>query len=235
MKKLYAFIRKILVKLGLVNSVYYINGTETLPPPLSNSEEQELLLKYEENKEYVKEQLIIHNLRLVVYISKKFETTSANNEDLISIGTIGLIKAVNTFQPDKNIKLATYASRCIENEILMYLRKTSSQKCEISLDEPLNVDWDGNELLLSDILGSDGEEVGKEVEREDEKTLLLKLINNLSNREQEIMKMRFGMCGYDELTQKEVADVLGISQSYISRLEKKIIAKLKKQIEKSLL
>ena len=235
MKKIIEFINKILVKLGLLNNVYYINGTETLPPPLTASEEQELLNDFETNKEMVKEKLIVHNLRLVVYISKKFETASANAEDLISIGTIGLIKAVNTFQPDKNIKLATYASRCIENEILMYLRKTASLKCEISLDEPLNVDWDGNELLLSDILGSDGEEVGKEVEREDEKKLLLGLINNLSNREQEIMKMRFGICGYEELTQKEVADVLGISQSYISRLEKKIITKLKKQIEKSII
>lgn len=235
MKRIFNLISKFLTKLGLVGKVYYINGTETLPPPLTSKEEQELLMSFDTNKEYVKEKLIIHNLRLVVYISKKFETTSANAEDLISIGTIGLIKAVNTFQPDKNIKLATYASRCIENEILMYLRKTSSLKCEISLDEPLNVDWDGNELLLSDILGSDGEEVGKEVEREDEKTLLLRLINNLSDREQEIMKMRFGICGYEELTQKEVADVLGISQSYISRLEKKIITKLKKQIEKTLL
>ena len=170
----------------------------------------------------------------MVYISKKFETPSAGTEDLVSIGTIGLIKAVNTFQPDKNIKLATYASRCIENEILMYLRKTSSQKCEISLDEPLNIDWDGNELLLSDVLGSDGEEVGKEVEKEDEKKLLNSLIDNLSPREKEIMQMRFGMNGYEELTQKEVADYLGISQSYISRLEKKIINKLKKQLEKAM-
>ena len=235
MKKLFNFINKLLVKLGLISKVYYIHGAETLPLPLTAKEEQELLLHFEDNKEEIKEKLIIHNLRLVVYIAKKFETSTANCEDLISIGTIGLIKAVNTFQPDKNIKLATYASRCIENEILMYLRKTSSLKCEISLDEPLNVDWDGNELLLSDILGSDGEEVGKEVEREDEKILLLNLINNLSKREQQIMKMRFGICGYEELTQKEVADALGISQSYISRLEKKIIAKLKKQIEKTLI
>ena len=235
MHKIFNLISKLLVKLGIASKVYYINGTETLPPPLTNKEEQELLMHFEDDNECVKEKLIIHNLRLVVYISKKFETSSANCEDLISIGTIGLIKAVNTFQPDKNIKLATYASRCIENEILMYLRKTSSLKCEISLDEPLNVDWVGNELLLSDILGSDGEEIGREVEKEDERLLLLRLINNLSNREQEIMKMRFGICGYDELTQKEVADILGISQSYISRLEKKIIVKLKKQIEKSLL
>ena len=227
-------ISKLLLKLGLSKSVHYINGAESLPPPLSADEERELLKKFESNNEYVKEKLITHNLRLVVYISKKFETPSAGTEDLVSIGTIGLIKAVNTFQPNKNIKLATYASRCIENEILMYLRKTSSQKCEISLDEPLNIDWDGNELLLSDVLGSDGEEVGKEVEKEDEKQLLLTLIDNLCPREKEIMQMRFGMSGYDELTQKEVADYLGISQSYISRLEKKIIAKLKKQIEQAM-
>lgn len=232
--KILSFISKILLKFGIVKSVHYINGTETLPPPLSISEERELLEKFESDQEYVKEKLITHNLRLVVYISKKFETSAAGTEDLVSIGTIGLIKAVNTFQPDKNIKLATYASRCIENEILMYLRKTAAQKCEISLDEPLNIDWDGNELLLSDVLGSDGEEVGKEVEKEDEKQLLLKLIDNLCPREREIMQMRFGMSGYDELTQKEVADYLGISQSYISRLEKKIIVKLKKQIEKTM-
>ena len=233
--KIFNFITKILLKLRIIKSVYYINGAETLPPPLSINEEKELLEKFDADNEYVKEKLITHNLRLVVYISKKFETPSAGTEDLVSIGTIGLIKAVNTFQPDKNIKLATYASRCIENEILMYLRKTSSQKCEISLDEPLNIDWDGNELLLSDVLGSDGEEIGKEVEKEDEKQLLLKLIDNLCPREREIMQMRFGMCGYDELTQKEVADYLGISQSYISRLEKKIIIKLKKQIENAML
>lgn len=232
--KLLNILTKILVKLKIIKSVYYINGAETLPPPLSMSEERELLSKYNQDSEYVKEKLITHNLRLVVYISKKFETPSAGTEDLVSIGTIGLIKAVNTFQPDKNIKLATYASRCIENEILMYLRKTSSQKCEISLDEPLNIDWDGNELLLSDVLGSDGEEVGKEVEKEDEKKLLNSLIDNLSPREKEIMQMRFGMNGYEELTQKEVADYLGISQSYISRLEKKIINKLKKQLEKAM-
>lgn len=225
-------ILKILYKLGYQKSVYYINGSETLPPPLTLNEEKELLLKYDTQKEYVKEQLIIHNLRLVVYISKKFESSTAGAEDLVSIGTIGLIKAVNTFQPDKNIKLATYASRCIENEILMYLRKTSSMKCEISIDEPLNIDWDGNELLLSDILGSDGEEVGKEIEKEDEKKLLNELIDKLSPREKEIMQMRFGMAGHEELTQKQVADCLGISQSYISRLEKRIIEKLKNQIER---
>ncbi|MEE0839104.1 MAG: RNA polymerase sporulation sigma factor SigE [Acutalibacteraceae bacterium] len=222
----------LLKKLGILKNVYYINGSETLPAPLTSQEEKELLLRFDEETEYVKEKLITHNLRLVVYIAKKFETTAAGAEDLVSIGTIGLIKAVNTFQPDKNIKLATYASRCIENEILMYLRKTAILKCEVSIDEPLNVDWDGNELLLSDVLGSDGEEVGREIEKEDEKRLLNDLIDKLPPREKEIMQMRFGMSGHRELTQKQVADYLGISQSYISRLEKRIIEKLKKQIEK---
>ncbi len=222
----------ILKKLGFLKGVYYINGSETLPAPLTLEEEKELLCKFKDEPEYVREKLITHNLRLVVYIAKKFEATTAAAEDLISIGTIGLIKAVNTFQPDKNIKLATYASRCIENEILMYLRKTSVLKCEVSIDEPLNVDWDGNELLLSDVLGSDGEEVGREIEREDEKRLLNDLVDKLPPREREIMQMRFGMSGHRELTQKQVADYLGISQSYISRLEKRIIEKLKDQIEK---
>lgn len=229
--KIKNYILKILNKLGFCGEVFYINSAETLPPPLSLEEERNLLLKYNTDTEFVKNELIVHNLRLVVYIAKKFETQSASSEDLISIGTIGLIKAVNTYRPEKNIKLATYASRCIENEILMYLRKTSSLKYEISFDEPLNIDWDGNELLLSDILGSDSEEIGEEIEKEDEKRLLNELINNLSDREKEIMQMRFGMCGHEELTQKEVADCLGISQSYISRLEKRIINKLKKQIE----
>lgn len=210
--------------------VYYINGPETLPPPLSAEKEQELVLRGD-NK--AKEQLITHNLRLVVYISKKFDSTPANIEDLISIGTIGLIKAVNTFCPDKNIKLATYASRCIENEILMYLRKISSRKTEISIDEPLNTDWDGNELLLSDVLGSDGDEISLKIEQEDERKLVASFVKDLLPRERQIMEMRFGMGGYKEYTQKEVADFLGISQSYISRLEKRIIMKLKKQIEKS--
>ena len=213
--------------------VFYINGSETLPPPLSANEEKELLSTFDTNNEYVREKLIVHNLRLVVYIAKKFESPGASNEDLVSIGTIGLIKAVNTFRPDKNIKLATYASRCIENEILMYLRKSSYLKSEISFDEPLNVDWDGNELLLSDILGSDGEEVGREIEKEDERNLLNSLIAQLSPREREIMQMRFGISSRTEYTQKQVADMLGISQSYISRLEKKIIAKLKRELEKT--
>ena len=180
-----------------------------------------------------REQLIVHNLRLVVYIARKFDCSASNIEDLISIGTIGLIKAVNTFCPDRNIKLATYASRCIENEILMYLRKTAQRRNEISIDEPLNTDWDGNELLLSDILGSDGDEVGNSIELEDERYMLLGFVNELPPREKQIMQMRFGMGGYKEYTQREVADTLGISQSYISRLEKRIIVKLKKQIEKA--
>ena len=225
-KKLFA---KIFIRLRLSNQVHYINGPETLPPPLSLDEEQQLL---NEGTAYAKERLIIHNLRLVVYIAKKFETASAGVEDLISIGTIGLIKAVNTFCAERNIKLATYASRCIENEILMFLRKTATLRNEVSIDEPLNIDWDGNELLLSDVLGSDGDEVGRGVEQEDERNLLKSLVSALPVREKQIMEMRFGMGGYQEYTQKEVADTLGISQSYISRLEKRIIVKLKKQIEK---
>ncbi len=219
----------LLLKLKIVRPVFYINGPETLPPPLDTEEERELLILGDSAS---REKLIVHNLRLVVYIARKFEVSGANIEDLISIGTIGLIKAVNTFCPDRNIKLATYASRCIENEILMYIRKTSSQRNEISIDEPLNIDWDGNELLLSDVLGSDGDEVGRSIEQEDERVQLLTLVNELPPREKQIMQMRFGMSGYKEYTQKEVADVLGISQSYISRLEKRIINKLKKQIEK---
>ena len=222
-------INRLLVWLGVVKPIFYINGPETLPPPLTLEAERELLVK---NDDQSREQLIVHNLRLVVYIARKFEVNGASIEDLISIGTIGLIKAVNTFCVDKNIKLATYASRCIENEILMYIRKASSHRNEISIDEPLNVDWDGNELLLSDVLGSDGDEVGREIEQEDERSELLKLVSELPPREKQIMQMRFGMGGYNEYTQKEVADVLGISQSYISRLEKRIIMKLKKQIEK---
>ncbi len=221
---------RLLNKLGFIKPTHYINGPETLPPPLDASDEQRLL---ENIDDCAREKLIVHNLRLVVYIARKFDSGSSNLEDLISIGTIGLIKAVNTYCPDRNIKLATYASRCIENEILMYLRKTSSKKGEVSIDEPLNTDWDGNELLLSDILGSDGDEVGNRVEQEDEKCLLLTFVRQLPPREKQIMQMRFGMGGYREYTQKQVADTLGISQSYISRLEKRIISKLKKQIEKA--
>ena len=224
------FLYRILFKLGFLRPTFYINGPETLPPPLSLEEENQLLC---ENTENARNTLIIHNLRLVVYIARKFDNVATGIEDLISIGTIGLIKAVNTFCTDRNIKLATYASRCIENEILMYLRKSSSQKNEISIDEPLNVDWDGNELLLSDILGSEGDEVGRDVEQEDERLQLVQFVGGLPAREKQIMEMRFGMNGYNEYTQSEVAETLGISQSYISRLEKRIIVKLKKQIEKS--
>lgn len=224
---------KIILKFKLICSVHYINGPQTLPPPLSIDEEQKLLDMMEVNEKYVKEKLIVHNLRLVVYIARKFDSNATNVEDLISIGTIGLIKAVNTFCPQKNIKLATYASRCIENEILMYLRKTTSQKSEISLEEPLNVDWDGNELLLSDVLGSDEDEICISLEQEDEKNLLNSLVKLLPKREKKIIEMRFGLNGQCEQTQKQVADLLGISQSYISRLEKRIIDKLKKQLEKA--
>ncbi len=224
------FLVKLLFVLGIAKPTFYINGPETLPPPLSGEEELSLL---RENSDAARDKLIVHNLRLVVYIARKFDTAGISIEDLISIGTIGLIKAVNTFCADRNIKLATYASRCIENEILMYLRKISSQKNEISIDEPLNIDWDGNELLLSDVLGSDGDEVGRGVEQEDERCQLNTFVKELPVREKQIMEMRFGMNGYEEYTQKEVADTLGISQSYISRLEKRIITKLKKQIEKA--
>ena len=216
------------------DDVYYIGSSETLPPPLSTQEEGlylDKLLNEPENTE-VKNTLIERNLRLVVYIARKFENTNVGIDDLISIGSIGLIKAINTFNPSKNIKLATYASRCIENEILMHLRKTSNLKTEISIDEPLNVDWDGNELLLSDILGTDSDIINKNLEEETDRQLLFYAIGKLDAREQQIMTLRFGLGGTDERTQKEVADLLGISQSYISRLEKKIISRLKKEILK---
>ena len=214
-------------RLGLVTHTQYINGPETLPPPLTREEEQEVFEQLETHEEKAREMLIVHNLRLVVYIAKKFESTGIGIEDLVSIGTIGLIKAVNTFCPEKNIKLATYASRCIENEILMCLRKTSQTRNEISIDEPLNTDWDGNELLLSDILGTDSDSVNKNIEQEAEREMLKQCVENLPPRERSIMQMRFGLISGVELTQKEVADILGISQSYISRLEKKIIERLK--------
>ena len=229
--KISEIIKKLLRWLRQENIIHYINGPETLPPPLSKQEEQEVMEEIAKGNYSVREKLIIHNLRLVVYIAKKFENSGVGIEDLVSIGTIGLIKAVNTFCPEKNIKLATYASRCIENEILMHLRKTGSQRNEISIDEPLNVDWDGNELLLSDILGSDPDLINRDIELEDEKNLLLRTIDSMGDRERTIMSMRFGLRGQREHTQKEVADILGISQSYISRLEKKIIANLKKEIE----
>ncbi|WP_392486460.1 RNA polymerase sporulation sigma factor SigE [Haloimpatiens sp. FM7315] len=212
--------------------VYYIGGNDALPPPLTKSEEDQLVNKLFLGDESVRSILIERNLRLVVYIARKFENTGINIEDLISVGTIGLIKAVNTFDPSKNIKLATYASRCIENEILMYLRRNSKIKAEISFYEPLNIDWDGNELLLSDILGTDTDEVYEYIEDEIDKQLLLLAMKRLNNREKEIVKMRFGLNGKKEKTQKEVADLLGISQSYISRLEKRIIRKLKKEISR---
>lgn len=214
-------------RLGLVTHTQYINGPETLPPPLTREEEQEVFEQLETHEEKAREMLIVHNLRLVVYIAKKFESTGIGIEDLVSIGTIGLIKAVNTFCPEKNIKLATYASRCIENEILMCLRKTTQTRNEISIDEPLNTDWDGNELLLSDILGTDSDSVNKNIEQEAEREMLKQCVENLPPRERSIMQMRFGLISGVELTQKEVADIIGISQSYISRLEKKIIERLK--------
>lgn len=215
--------------------VHYIGGAEVLPPPLSAEDERVAIEKLDSEEDAEAKALLIeHNLRLVVYISKKFDNTSVGVEDLISIGTIGLIKAINSFKPDKNIKLATYASRCIENEILMYLRRNNKTRLEVSIDEPLNVDWDGNELLLSDILGTDEDIIYKNIEDEVEKKLLNKAISKLTERERTIVDLRFGLSSRDgnELTQKEVADMLNISQSYISRLEKKIIKKLKKEILK---
>ena len=230
-KKIKDLICELEIKL-MAQEIHYINGPETLPPPLSKSEEQKLIELIASGDNSAREKLIVHNLRLVVYIAKKFENTSSCVEDLVSIGSIGLIKAVNSFNPERNIKLATYASRCIENEILMHLRKTSNQRTEISIDEPLNVDWDGNELLLSDILGSDADVVNRSIEEEVEHELLIDFIEKLGEREKKIMKMRFGIGGTKEYTQKEVADMLGISQSYISRLEKRIIDKMKKELEK---
>lgn len=213
-------------------NVFYINGSDTLPPPLSKEEEEKVFLELEKNDNDARNTLIVHNLRLVVYIAKKFESTGIGVEDLVSIGTIGLIKAVNTFCPNKKIKLATYASRCIENEILMFLRKSSQYRNELSIDEPLNIDYDGNELLLSDILGTDGDIVNKGIETEAERQILRSAVSELGEREREIMEMRFGLIDGKEKTQKEVAEIIGISQSYISRLEKKIIKKLRIQIER---
>lgn len=220
------------LKVPIDSRVYYIGGSEALPPPLSNDEETYLLNKLKQSDFGVKTILIERNLRLVVYIARKFENTGIGVEDLISIGTIGLIKAINTFNPAKNIKLATYASRCIENEILMYLRRNNRVKAEISIDEPLNVDWDGNELLLSDILGTDNDLIHRSIEDEVDKELLNTAMKKLSAREKKIMELRFGLKTGVEKTQKEVADILGISQSYISRLEKRIISRLKKEINK---
>ena len=217
------------------SKLFYINTAISLPEPLTKEEEQNifsaLLTANETEKENLKQELIVHNLRLVVYIAKRFESTGINLDDLISIGTIGLIKAANSFCPDRNIKLATYASRCIENEILMYMRKIQNQKLEMSIDEPLNVDWDGNELLLSDIMGTDSDCVDKEIEDRANKSVLISAVESLPERERNIMELRFGLKNKKEHTQKEVADLIGISQSYISRLEKKIIKKLKKRLE----
>ena len=235
-KRIFDFIKSIKEKLRRKNcgELYYINGPENLPAPLTKEKEDEILTEIAKGDFKKRELLVVHNLRLVVYIARKFENTGINIEDLVSIGTIGLIKAVNTFCPTKKIKLATYASRCIENEILMYLRKTANRKNEMSIDEPLNVDWDGNELLLSDVLGSDSDSVNQNIEMEDEKNQLLKIVDKLQDREKQIMTMRFGLFGSKEYTQKQVADILGISQSYISRLEKRIIEKIKTELQKAM-
>lgn len=227
-------LKKLLTRLQLPRDceiLYYICGNEALPKPLTGEEENDCVMRFMRGDDRAKVKLIEHNLRLVVYISKKFENTGVDNEDLISVGTIGLIKAVNSFNIEKNIKLATYASRCIENEILMYLRRISKMKSEVSFDEPLNVDFEGNELLLSDILGTDGDVVYKDIESNVEKDILFESLDKLDTREQEIIELRFGLNGKEEKTQKEVADMLGISQSYISRLEKKIISRLKREMQ----
>ena len=214
--------------------IFYIGGSDTLPPPLERSAEEAAICAMEQGDEQARNTLTEHNLRLVVYISRRFENTGVNLEDLISIGTIGLMKAINTFRSDKNIKLATYASRCIENEILMYLRKISNQRSEVSFDEPLNTDWDGNELLLSDILGTDDDEVCRPLEDDADRQMLKNAVDSLAEREKSIITLRFGLGGGRELTQKEVADMMGISQSYISRLEKRIIVRLRREMLKQL-
>ncbi|PLS16602.1 RNA polymerase sporulation sigma factor SigE [Bacillus sp. M6-12] len=224
---------KLLYKFGLkADEIFYIGGSEALPPPLSKEEEELLINKLPGGDEAARAILIERNLRLVVYIARKFENTGINIEDLISIGTIGLIKAVNTFNPEKKIKLATYASRCIENEILMYLRRNNKIRSEVSFDEPLNIDWDGNELLLSDVLGTEEDIITKDLEANVDRKLLTKALHQLSDREKQIMELRFGLIGGEEKTQKDVADMLGISQSYISRLEKRIIKRLRKEFNK---
>jgi len=233
MEKIILFFNKLICKFKMFRkNLYYVGGNDALPPPLSKDEEEELVNKLSVGDEKTRSTLIERNLRLVVYIARKFENTGVYVEDLISVGTIGLIKAVNTFNPEKKIKLATYASRCIENEILMYLRRNSKIKAEISFYEPLNIDWDGNELLLSDILGTENDTVYNLIEDEVDKQLLAMALRSLNEREKEIVRLRFGLNGTREKTQKEVADMLGISQSYISRLEKKIIKRLKKEISR---
>lgn len=231
---IYIRLCRMMSKIGipLHGAVMYIGGSDTLPPPLSREDEAMLVeqLGCSDLRENARGKLIEHNLRLVAYISRRFENTGVGIEDLISIGTIGLIKAVETYQPTKNIRLATYSSRCIENEILMYLRKNANRRCEVSLDEPLNTDWDGNELLLSDVLGTESDSIEKPIEEDVERSLLLDAVNRLCDRERVIVTLRFGLDGKTERTQKEVADLLGISQSYISRLEKRIVSRLKRDI-----
>ncbi len=232
--RLYIWIHRLRARLGLTKpgKIMYIGGSEVLPPPLSPEEESYLISRFSEGGEQVRRILIERNLRLVVYIARRFENTGIGVEDLISIGTIGLIKAINTYKPDKNIKLATYASRCIENEILMFLRKSVGHRNEVSFDEPLNTDWDGNELLLSDILGTESDSVLRPLEEGVDRDLLKAALGKLSDREKDIISMRFGLGGAPERTQKEVADMMGISQSYISRLEKKIILRLKREMSR---
>ncbi len=233
-RNLWLRLRRLLAEFGVAvpGKVMYIGGSDTLPAPLTREEESALIARLAQGDMSVKNQLIERNLRLVVYIARRFENTGINIEDLISIGTIGLIKAVDTYNPEKSIKLATYSSKCIENEILMHLRKTASQKSELSIDEPLNTDWDGNELLLSDVLGTDSDLVMRPIEADVDRQLLFQALDKLNGRERHIITKRFGLDGKEERTQKEVADELGISQSYISRLEKRIIARLKKEILK---
>lgn len=233
MKNIRQYVFKLLAKFGITKDrIYYIGSKTALPAPLEQEEEKRLIQLLPTGDEEARATLIEHNLRLVVYIARKFENTGIHIEDLISIGSIGLIKAVNTFNPEKNIKLATYASRCIENEILMYLRRNNKLKAEVSFDEPLNIDWDGNELLLSDVLGTEDDIITKNLESDVDKSLLRSALSKLNDREKQIMELRFGLVGDEEKTQKDVADMLGISQSYISRLEKKIIRRLKKEFNK---
>ena len=234
MSKLKLFLLRILNRLGLAlpEAVHYVGGPDTLPAPLEGEAERDALEGLAAGAEWARQALIEHNLRLVVYIARRFENTGVGLEDLVSIGTIGLIKAINTFRADKNIKLATYASRCIENEILMHLRKVGSRRSEVSIDEPLNTDWDGNELLLSDVLGTDGDEVSRPLEEDAERAALYAAVDSLSERERDIITLRFGLGGRAEATQKQVADRLGISQSYISRLEKRILLRLRRELVK---
>ncbi len=234
MSKLKLLLLRILNRLGLAlpEAVHYVGGPDTLPAPLEGEAERDALEGLAAGAEWARQTLIEHNLRLVVYIARRFENTGVGLEDLVSIGTIGLIKAINTFRADRNIKLATYASRCIENEILMHLRKVGNRRSEVSIDEPLNTDWDGNELLLSDVLGTDGEEVSRPLEEDAERAALYAAVDSLSERERDIITLRFGLGGRAEATQKQVADRLGISQSYISRLEKRILLRLRRELVK---